>query len=317
MIDSLIVAANAVVPFLCYLMLGYATRAAKVVDEAFLNKLTKMIFTVMFPCMTFYNIYKAESGNMPSVKLVVFCVTSILIVEVLLLYIIPKLVKENPRRGVIIQAIFRSNFVLFGLPLTISIFGEEKASVAAMMVTVVVSLYNVTSVIILEMFHGTGKTKLSELLIKLVKNPLLQGCAVGIVFYIAGWGLPECLANPIGAFSDMTSPLALFALGGTLQFKAIKKNVKYLAPAMATKLVILPLILLPIAYMIGLRDVELFLVITVFATPIASASYPMAMNMGGDGELAGQFVFLSTLISVFTLFVWIFALRQMGLIVTV
>lgn len=59
---------------------------------------------------------------------------------------------------------------------------------------------------------------------------------------------------------------------------------------------------------------ELFLVIAVFATPVASGSYPMAQNMGGDGELAGQLVFLSTVISVFTLFGWIFVLRLMCII---
>ena len=112
----------------------------------------------------------------------------------------------------------------------------------------------------------------------------------------------------------MSSPLALFALGGTLQFKAIGKNLRYLVPTLATKLILLPLALVAIAYALGLRGVELFLVIAVFATPVASGSYPMAQNMGGDGELAGQLVFLSTVISVFTLFGWIFVLRLMCII---
>lgn len=120
--------------------------------------------------------------------------------------------------------------------------------------------------------------------------------------------------EPIAAFSNMTSPLALFILGGTMHFSAISGNLKYLVPSLSIKLVVLPAIMIAIAYMIGLRDLELFFMITIYATPVAAASYPMAQNMGGDGELAGQFVVISTVVSVVTLFLWIFVLKQTGLI---
>ena len=316
MFDSFFVALNAVIPFLCYLMLGYAARRSGVVDGPFLNQLTKLIFSIMFPFMTFYNVYKAEAGNLPSASLMIFCGASILIVQAMLLLVVPQFVKENRLRGVIIQAVYRSNFVLFGLPLTASLFGEEKTSVAAMLVTVVITIYNITSVIILELFNDEEKQdiQLSLLLVKLVKNPMLQGCFTGLVFYLLGLRLPSVLEKPVSEFANMSSPLALFALGGTLEFKAIRKNLKYLIPTLSVKLVFLPLLLMAAAYAIGLRSVELFLVIAVFATPVASGSYPMAQNMGGDGELAGQFVFLSKVISVFTLFGWIFVLRMTGLI---
>ena len=112
----------------------------------------------------------------------------------------------------------------------------------------------------------------------------------------------------------MTSPLAIYVLGGTLQFKAIRKNLKYLVPTLTCKLFILPAIIIAIAYTFGLRGLELFLLIAVYATPVAAASYPMAQNMGGDGELAGQFVVISTAVSMFTLFLWIFFMKSVGLI---
>ena len=118
--------------------------------------------------------------------LLIFTGGSILIVEALLIVIIPKIVKENPRRGVIIQAIFRSNFVLFGLPLTIAVFGDSAASIAAMMVTVVVSIYNTTSVFILEMFNGEGKSDIKKTLKAVATNPLLQGAIVGLIFFFLG-----------------------------------------------------------------------------------------------------------------------------------
>ena len=306
--ESFLVAVNAVIPFFCYLALGYTMKIRGVVKEEFLQKLNQMVFRVFYPFMTFYNIYKADAESLPRPLLLIFTGASILIV------IIPKIVKENPRRGVIIQAIFRSNFVLFGLPLTIAVFGDSAASIAAMMVTVVVSIYNTTSVFILEMFNGEGKSDIKKKLKAVVANPLLQGAIVGLIFFFLGIKLPGSLVTPIAAFSNMTSPLAIYVLGGTLQFKAIRKNLKYLVPTLTCKLFILPAIIIAIAYTFGLRGLELFLLIAVYATPVAAASYPMAQNMGGDGELAGQFVVISTAVSMFTLFLWIFFMKSVGLI---
>ena len=88
-----------------------------VVKEDFLQQLNKMVFKVFYPFMTFYNIYKADASSLPRPVMLIFCGVSILVLEVILVLTVPRLVKENPRRGVIIQAIYRSNFVLFGLPL--------------------------------------------------------------------------------------------------------------------------------------------------------------------------------------------------------
>ncbi|MBQ6834785.1 MAG: AEC family transporter [Lachnospiraceae bacterium] len=312
--ESFLVAVNAVIPFLFYITFGYTMKVKGIVTEEFLQKLNKMIFRLFYPFMTFYNIYKADASSLPSPKLMIFAGASILFLEVILVLIIPRIVKENPKRGVIIQAIYRSNFILFGLPLTLSVFGDSASSVAAMLITIVTTIYNTTSVVILEMFNTKGKTSAKDILLNVAKNPLLQGAVVGLVFFFCGIKLPNCLIKPISEFSNMTSPLALFVLGGTMQFSAISGNLKYLVPTLGFKLVALPAIILSISYAIGLRGVELFLMLALYGTPVAAASYPMAQNMGGDGELAGEFVVISTVVSTATLFCWIFFMKSVGLI---
>ena len=255
---------NAVIPFLCYISFGYAMKVKGVVKEEFLQQLNKMVFKVMYPFMTFYNIYKADASSLPRPVMLIFSGVSILALEVILVFIVPKIVKENPKRGVIIQAVYRSNFVLFGLPLTISVFGDAASSVAAMVVTVVVTIYNTTSVVILEMFNSEGKTTARSLLLNVAKNPLLQGAVVGLAFFFLGIKVPKSLLTPIAAFADMTSPLALFVLGGTLHFNAIRGNLKYLVPTLSFKLLALPALRLAIAYQFGLRELELFLLMAIY-----------------------------------------------------
>ena len=312
--ESLLVALNAVIPFLCYISFGYIVRMKKIVSESFLQQLNQMVFRLFYPCMTFYNIYKADAESLPRPVLLIFVGASILILEAILILVVPRFVLENPKRGVVIQGIFRSNFVLFGLPLTISVFGDSAASVAAMVVTVVVTIYNTTSVVILEMFNTNGKINVKNIAFNVIKNPLLQGAVIGLVFFLLGIQVPESIVTPNAAVPDATGPLALFVLGGTLHFNEISHNLKYLVPTLSFKLLILPAVMMAIGYAFGLRELELFLLVAVYGTPVAAASYPMAQNMGGDGELAGQLVVISTVVSVVTLFFWIFLLRFVGLI---
>ncbi len=75
-----------------------------------------------------------------------------------------------------------------------------------------------------------------------------------------------------------------------------------------------PLIALFFAIILGYRSVELAVVIAAFASPTAVSSMTMAQEMESDYELAGQIVMFGTVLSIFTVFVFIFVLKEMNLI---
>ena len=184
-----------------------------------------------------------------------------------------------------------------------------------MMVAIVIPVYNVTAVIILEMFRGDGgKTNPLVLVRNVCTNPLILGAAVGLVFFALRIKLPSSVEGPVSQFAGMTTPLALFVLGGTLHFSAIRGNLKYIVPSMTLKLALLPLLITALATVLGFSNVERFVIFEMYATPEATASYSMAQNMGGDGELAGQFVVLSTAASVVTIFLWVYLFTSIGFI---
>ena len=311
--NSFLIAVDAVLPFLIYISFGYGVRRAGVADEAFMYRLNSLIFRAFFPIMMFYNLYSVEHGLSLDPKMVGLSAASILLLELLLVLIVPRLVAENPKRGVIIQAMYRSNFVLFGIPLATSIFGSGGTTLATMMIAIVIPIYNVTAVIILEMYRG-GKISPGVLAKNVIHNPMIRGAVVGFVFFILNIKLPASVEEPIAQLAALSTPMALFVLGGTLHFSAIRHNLRYLVPAISIKLLVLPAIALAAATALGLGSVERFVYFEMFATPVATASYSMAQNMGGDGELAGQLVFISTSVSVFTIFLWVFFLSGTGLI---
>ena len=314
MLESFQVAFNAVMPLLLLVGVGWAAVRSGVTDRAFMNRLNTLNFKLFFPFLMFKNVYGAEPENLPTTALMITGAVSLLVLVALLMIVVPRIVKENPRRGTIIQAIFRSNFIIYGIPLTTFVFGDGKASVCGIMVMIMVSMFNVLSVVVLEYYREGGKVRPGPLLLGIVKNPLLQGCVAGMLCYLLGIKLPVFLKEPVFALGSMASTLALVVLGANLQFAELKKNGRTITTVLLVRLLLLPLVMVPLAWLIGLRGVELFLILMIYGTPVATASYPMAQNMGGDGQLAGQLVFISTVFSLATIFCFIFGLSQLGLI---
>ena len=110
----------------------------------------------------------------------------------------------------------------------------------------------------------------------------------------------------------VATPLALVALGGEFKFHKVKGNLKQLIVAVAGKLIVSPLLMVTIGVFLGFRNEMLVPVLLMFGAPTAVSSYTMAQQMGGDGELAGEIVVFATAFSIVTIFLWVFALKQLG-----
>lgn len=310
--ENLQIATNAVIPFMVYIFLGMIAKNSGAVKESFLKELNGVVFKVFFPFIMFNNLYDVDFSRLSDAGYVAFAFVATLIVIFACFFIVPLFVKENPRRGVVMQAIFRSNSVLFAIPLTESVFGKEGAVMASIMVAFIVPLYNIASVAILEYFRG-GSVSFGALLKNILKNPLIIGAIAGVVFNILPITMPSSLVKPIAELNSMATPLSLFVLGGSLHAANMKRDVLPLCAGISLKLVVIPSIMVTVMSLVGISGAELFVVFCMFATPVAAASYPMAQSMGGDADLAGEYVLVSTLLSIVTIFFWILILKNFGL----
>jgi len=311
--ENLMIAVNAVVPFVIYMGIGYLIRLLKAGDEAFLNRLNSMVFKIFFPIMLFYNFYTMDLSNGLSGGMVIFMIAAVLTVVGLAFLLVSRTRLEKPKKGVVIQAMFRGNMALFALPLAESVCGEAGKAVASLAVAVSVPLFNVLAVVVLESFHGE-RTGIPGLLKKVVTNPLILGSIVGLIFLLLKIKLPSFMVKPVSAVSSATTPLALMTLGGTLHFSSVRKNVKLLSSTMGIRMILLPVIMLLVSLLFVFTKAERFEIFILFACPVAVSSYTMAANMGGDGELAGQYVAFSTVACLPLIFIWILVLKTLGIV---
>lgn len=311
--DSFLIALNAVMPMFLYMSFGYIIKCLDIADEAFLRRLNVVIFKAFFPILMFNNIYQTNIGKSINVKLIIFSLLVLISLAIVSMLIVPKFIKENPVRGVFIQSIFRSNFVLFGTALASSVYGSENLGVVSVVTAVVAPTLNVLAVIVLETFRG-GEVKVKNIITAICKNPLIIGVVAGIVYNLLPISTPTFLQKSIKDLASITTPLALLVLGGTLKFSSIAENLKFIVPSVFLKLIAVPIATVILGVLLGFTGIELFTILVLFGSPCAAASYAMAQSMGGDFELAGQLVAITTVISIFTMFIFIFVLNSMSFI---
>lgn len=311
--ENLILSLNVVLPLFLTMALGYFLKLIGMFDKKLLDSMNNLVFKAFLPLLLFNNIYKTNLEGALNVKLLSFAFISVICVFLIILVIIPLIEKDNSKRGVMIQGIFRSNFVIFGLTVASSLYDESQVGIIAILVGVVIPTFNVLAVICLEMFRG-GKLNVKQLMKGIVTNPLIIASAIGIIFLYFGIKLPTAIEKSVSDISKIATPLSLILLGGSFAFKDVKTHLKQMLITVVGRLIILPGVVMPICVLAGFRGVDLLGLLLIFASPTAVSSFTMAQKMDGDSDLAAQIVVFTSAFSVLTVFLWIFILKHFNLI---
>lgn len=302
-----------IAPLLILMLLGGFLRKIQVFDDNTVKKMNAAIFKVFLPTLIFYNLYNSFVNDVKDIGTALYAAGVILCAFLLSAIVVSLVEKDNAKRGAMVQGMCRSNFVIFGVPLCVSICGEGIAGKISVAVAIVVPLLNVLSVIVLEFFRG-GKPSLKKMLKGVVTNPLIIASILGIIVLISGIKLPALVEKSVGDVAKIATPLALILLGASVNLSSVKGNLKQLIIAVLGKLVIIPLVGISVAAFLGMRGGDIALLIAALASPTAVSSYPMALQMESDGELAAHIVAFNTIFCIITVFLWVFVMKQLGLL---
>lgn len=316
MLQDLLFSANVVVPIFLLIMLGYGLTRIKLWDAHFLKIANEVCFKCLLPVLLFYNVATANIFEVFNGKLIIYVCLCACVICGILFFIVPLFIKDKKRRGVMIQGTFRSNFLLFGVPLGLSIGGASGSVLAAVVASFYVPVINMLSVISLYAFSDAKNKSLKSALLGIVKNPLVIGGVSGLIFSLIrnwiGFEIPTMLDTTLNNIKSIATPLAFLILGGDLKFGSMLKNVKFSIFSVLGKIFIIPAIMLPVSALLGFDKLEMAILVAVFATPNAVSSYAMARNYEADYDLAGEIITLGTLLSVLTMFIFITLTKYLG-----
>ncbi|MBP7154243.1 MAG: AEC family transporter [Oscillospiraceae bacterium] len=310
--ENLMISANAVLPMCLVMALGYGTRRLGWLRREEISTINKIAFRIFLPCLLYYNIYCSDLSGSFDPLLMTYAVGGVLLTFGLALGYTLLTEKLPERRGVLIQGMFRSNYVIMGIPVATALLGADQLGTVSILIAVIVPLFNMLAVVVLEVFRGQ-KPKPLHILGQIAKNPLVIGSVLGILTLVAGIRLPHILEQTIQSVSAIASPLQLFLLGAFFQFSGLKTYRRELVTVSIAKLIVSPGLFLGLGALLGFRGVAFVSLIGIFASPTAVNSFTMAQQMGGDAELAGDIVVTTSAASILTMFLWIFLFKSLGM----
>ena len=311
--ENILLSLNVVMPICLTMLIGFILRQVNIIDENNVGFLNKLVFNILLPIMLFINISESSLGSVFNSNLFGWVFISVSLLFAVLCLLVPRFEKDPQKIPVIIQGIYRSNFVIFGISIAASIYSYEEISIIALLVALVSPMFNIMAAGIFAKYNKIKNTP-AQILKDMLTNPLVLGSLLGLAALLMGLKLPAMIHTPLNALGCSASAIGLLALGAGFKIKNLRKNALILAITTAGKLLVVPLIFLPLSILMGFKGVELVGLLVLFASPAAFSGYTMATQANADGDLSGQIIVVSSVISIVTVFVFIFVLKAMSLI---
>ena len=312
-LDSLLFAVQVILPVCLLVALGVLLKKVRLIDDHFINMASTLVFKVTLPTLVFLAISGMESDVSSHIPLLTF-VTVAILTSYLIGNIWVSMANVAPQsRSAFVQAAFRSNLGIVGIAMVVYAFGDKGAQYGALVLAVGVPLYNLLSVIVLSNGRNTSIGKQIQLILK---NPLIIAIFLALPFSVWSVSLPDVLISAARSLGNMTLPLALISIGGTLSLAEFRKANGMTLQIAFLKLILFPGLVLIAGLMLDFDGIALGVVVIMLASPTAAAAaaFVMSKSMGANVALTANAIAVTTLGSLITTGAYFYILRVLSLV---
>lgn len=313
--ENLIFSLNAAIPIFLMMLLGMLFRKLGWMDEVFAAKMNKFVFLVPLPVLLFEQLATVDFSEVWDIKFILFCFV-VTAISITISTLISLLWKDRSIKGEFIQATYRSSAALLGIAFIQNIYGT--AGMAPLMIIGSVPLYNIMAVVVLSVFKP-GNNSFDKALVKktlkgIATNPIIIGIVAGFVWSALKLSMPSILHKTVSSIGATATPMGLMSMGATFEMKKAISKMKPTLVAVFMKLVGFCAVFLPVAAVLGFRNEELIAILVMLGSATTVSCFVMARNMGHEGTLSSGVIMMTTLLSAFTLTMWLDVLRSFGLV---
>jgi malonate transporter and related proteins len=297
-----------VFPIFAIIGLGKAAIRWKFMDATGSAILSRFTFYVPIPALLFGTISEMAVGNS-------FRLGGAYIVCCLMLYGIALAAgrwltePSLAHRAVFALDATLSNAVFLGTPLVSALWGVAGLNLLIGII-IFTNILIPLSIILMEIGSNTKTSRLivSDILLALLKNPVIVFTILGLLWRLTGLPLPAPARLFVDLLARAAAPLALFCLGMSLP--AIRWDViQEAAMGSALKLIVMPALVWGFCYAVGVSGLALAVAVLTAAMPTGANAFLVARGTTAYGASSATTVVLATLLSLITLPVGLFLLR--------
>lgn len=313
--DNLIFSLNATIPIFLLMVLGVFFRKVGLLKENMINGLNQFVFKATLPVLLFGDLAKQDFSKAWDGKFVAFCFMATLL-SISLVALMSMALKDKSQRGEFIQGAYRSSAAILGIAFITNIYGNS--GMAPLMIIGSVPLYNIMAVVVLSVFKP-GNNSFDKALVKktlkgIATNPIIIGIVAGFVWSALKLPMPTILHKVVSNVGATATPMGLMSMGATFELRKATSKMKPTIVAVFMKLVGFCAVFLPVAAVLGFRNEELIAILVMLGSATTVSCFVMARNMGHEGTLSSGVIMMTTLLSAFTLTMWLDVLRSFGLV---
>lgn len=295
--EFVFIVTNVLLPIFLQIGIGYLIQKRLQLN---ISSLTKVQLYVLIPALIFVRIYQSVLEGEFIFRLVIF--TAILFVLLFTLSLIAsRLFKFSKKKEkAFINAVTLRNQGNYGIPLiTLAFSGPYGATAISIHMVVLfttnlllntIGLYNASS----------GSYSPFEAFKKILKLPMIYAIIFGFLFKGFSINLYGPMESTLDIMADGVVPLALFTLGAQLSETKIHFKDFSLMLAAFGRLILSPLLAYGLTLAFGIDGLLAQVLIVGAAAPTAVNSVLLAIEFEGEAEYASRTVFISTLLSIFT-----------------
>lgn len=304
---------NAIAPIFLIIATGYLLFRTRLVDESVWSAIEHLCFYLLFPFLIIRTLSRANLGSVPLFDFMLVLVVAILGMSSLLVLIQVFVWKRFPQSGPSFSSVFQGATRFHGfvaIAVIGPLYGDTGVTLAALALAIMIPLLNVISVIVLSVYgNNDSKPEVRAVLGKIVANPLIIACLVGLLF---NWmGIPDILFDSIDIVGAGGLGLALLAVGAGMKLGHAAQHKLLLTIGVLTRLIGMPAIVILMSWLVGLDGTARTVAIIAGAVPTAASAYVMARKMGGDAELMSSIVTFQVIVAFFTLPLFIYIAEQL------
>lgn len=317
MLDNLIFSLNATMPIFLMMVVGYILKKIKMLDEHSTSVINRIVFRVFLPALLINDMVKQDFVSIWDGQFVLFCFLATL-ASIIISALLSRFFCKKAVVGEYIQGSFRSAAATLGIAFMTNVY--DNVAMVALMIIGCVPIYNILSVFILSAtaqdrteISTTGET-VRKTLKSVITNPIIISVFVGAIWSLLKLPSPKIIFRGVEYLANVASPVALIGLGASFEFKNLRDHLKPVLSVSFNKLILFVVIFMPICIWLGFRDEKIVAALIMLGSATTSSSFIMAKNMGHDGKLSSCVVMVTTLLSSFTLTLWLFVLKSMGMI---
>ncbi|WP_226479976.1 AEC family transporter [Natrinema amylolyticum] len=288
---------------LVVLVVGAGLRTTGILDTRRTELLNALAYYVALPALIFVSTYDRSIGELLSPALL-GGLLFVLFATAGVAWLVHRNRGSRARRSVAIIQSYHSNLGYLGLPLVAATFDPAVTAIASVVLGVMSLTQVPLTVVVLSIFNGAD-TSIAREVRGLATNPVLLTLIAGLAVGSIGIAIPSPAATGLDAVGSLALPVALLCVGASLEVDLPSIDVGATAAVVALKICLMPLIAWGVFSALAVDSATFTACVVMLGTPTAVSTFVFANELGGDREFASLNVFVTTLVSVATLFVLI------------